>query len=123
MKDTNTVTTKSESNARGVLPNVAHLALDVVDRSQSTAIAVLQDARTELRTAVDGGIEFVEKTANAALRLARKVTQRVDDGFAATLTSVEHLIGSAVKSARETTGKATELATSAGRGIAGTAQA
>ena len=39
----------------GVLPGVVHLAIDVADKSQSTALAVLQDARAELRIAVDHG--------------------------------------------------------------------
>ena len=113
-------TTKIESShERGVLPGVAHLALDVVDRGQSTVIAVLQDARTELRTVVDSGIELAEKTATAAFRFARKLSQRVDEGFAETLTKVEHVIGGAVKSARETTRQAAELAHSAATGIAG----
>lgn len=113
-------TTKTESRTdRGVLPGVAHLALDVVDRSQTTAIAVLQDARTEVRAAVDSGIEFAEKTATSAFRFARKLSQRVDEGVADTLTRVEQLISGAVKSARETTRSATELAHTAVGGLAG----
>lgn len=116
--------TKTESrNDRGVLPGVAHLALDVVDRGQSTAIAVLQDARTEVRAAVDSGIEFAEKTATSAFRFARKLSQRVDEGVAETLTKVEQLIGGAVKSARETTRSAAELAHTAASGIAGSSNA
>ena len=117
-------TTKLESRTdRGVLPGVAHLALDVVDRGQSTAIAVLQDARTEVRAAYDSGIEFAEKTATSAFRFARKLSQRVDEGVAETLTKVEHLIGGVVKSARETTRSATELAHSAVGGLAGSSNA
>jgi hypothetical protein len=115
MKDTANPT-KTES--RGVLPGVAHLALDVVDRGQSTAIGVLQDARTELRASVDSGIELVEKVATSAFRFARKATARLDEGVAETLTSVQRLLSSAVASARETTRSAAELAASAGRGVA-----
>ncbi len=103
----------------GVVPGVANLALDVVDRSQSTAIAVLQDARIELRAVLEGGIELVDKTTAAAFRLARKLVQRVDEGVAETLGNVERLVGGAVRSARETTRAATDLAHSVGTGIGG----
>jgi len=103
----------------GLVPGVAHLALDVVDRGQSTAIALLQDARGELRAVVDGGIELAEKTATSLFRFARKVTARLDEGVAETLTGTERLIGGAVKSARETARAATDTATTAVAGIAG----
>jgi hypothetical protein len=122
MKETTMATqqkieTRTERN--GFVPGVAHLALDVVDRSQSTAIAVLQDARTELRSVVDSGIELAEKASAAMFRFAKKLTSRVDEGVADTLTGAEKLIGGAVKSARETTRAAQELAHTAGAGIAG----
>lgn len=113
-------TPKSEARSdRGVVPAVAHLALDVVDRGQSTTLAVLQDVRIELRTVVDSGIELAEKSATALFRLARKVTQRIDDGVAETLGTVERVIGGAVKSARDTTRAATDLAHSALGGVTG----
>src|SRR3569623_1176180 len=86
----------------GFVPGAAHLALDIADRTQSTALAVLQDARGELRAVIEGGIELAEKTAASVFRLARKVTARVDEGVAETLTTTERLLGGAVKSARET---------------------
>ncbi len=116
-------TPKTEIRTNGVVPGAAHLALDVVDRSQSTAIAVIQDVRTELRAIVDTGIELAEKTTTALFRLARKVTQRVDESTAETLTSVERLIGGAVKSARDTTRSATDLAHTAVGGLAGSPSA
>ena len=117
---TTMATPKTEArNERGVLPGVAHLALDVVDRGQSTTIAVLQDARTELRAIVETGIELAEKSSAALFRLARKVTLRIDEGVAETLGSVERVIGGAVKSARDTTRAATDLAHSAIGGVAG----
>ena len=103
----------------GFVPGVAHLALDVVDRGQSLAIAVLNDARAELRAVADGAIELAEKTAAASFRFTKKLVQRVDDGVAETLTGAEKLIGGAVKSARETTKAATDLAQAATTGIAG----
>ncbi|HET9989154.1 MAG TPA: hypothetical protein VFQ65_11550, partial [Kofleriaceae bacterium] len=111
-KETSISPTKPETrlNPNGVLPGVAHLALDVVDRSQSTAIAVLQDARAELRVVFDHSIELAEKSAASLFRFARKLGQRVDEGVAETLGNTERLISGAVKSARETTKAAAELA-------------
>jgi hypothetical protein len=115
---------KTETLARttdraGFVPGVTHLALDVVDRGQSTVIAVLQDARIELRTLVDNGIEFAEKGAAGLFRFAKKLTQRVDDGVGETLSSTERLIGGAVKSARETASAAQETANTALAGVTG----
>ena len=113
-------TQKIESRStHGLVPGVAHLALDVVDRGQSTAIAVLQDARTEIKTFVDASIELAEKTSASAFRFAKKLSQRVDDGVADTLAGAERWIAGAVKSARDTTRAATELAHTAGTGLAG----
>lgn len=116
-----TTPTFTRTDRAGFVPGVANLALDVADRGQSTLIAVLQDARGELRTVVDSGIDFVEKGASALFRFARSFTKRVDEGVADTLTSTERLLGNAVKSARETTKAATETANTAISGI--TAQA
>ncbi len=123
MKDAPITTTpKTETSVRhGVLPGVFHLAIDVADKGQSTALAVLQDARIELRTAVDHGIELAEKLTAAAFRFTRKAVQRIDDAAGEGLTGAERLIGSAVKTARETTTAAAQLATTAVTGI--TAQA
>jgi hypothetical protein len=114
------VTPKIESSSthrHGVLPGVVHLALDVADKSQSTAIAVLQDARIELRTAIDQGIELVEKATAAAFRFTRKAVQRVDDATNVTLTGAERVLGNAVASARETTNAAAQLATTAAQSV------
>ena len=111
----------ARNDRTGFVPGVAHLALDVVDRGQTTVVAVLQDARIELRTVVDQGIDFVEKGSAALFRFARKLTSRVDDSVNETLSSTEKLIGGAVKSARETTRAATDTANTAISGL--TAQA
>lgn len=108
-----------KTETRGVVPGVAHLALDVVDRSQSTVIALLQDARGELRTLVDSGIELAEKTSASLFRFARKATQRIDDGVAETLGNVERVVGGAVKTARDTTKLATDTANTAVGGLTG----
>lgn len=105
----------------GVLPNLVHLALDVADRGQSTAIGVLQDARIELRTAVDHGIELAEKLAAGAVRFARKLVHKVDDSSSEALHGVERVLAGAVLSARQTTRAAGELAASAASGVAGQA--
>jgi hypothetical protein len=115
-------TTKIDSQTPtryGVLPGVVHLALDVADKSQSTAIAVLQDARLELRTAIDNGIELAEKVTAAAFRFTRKAVQRIDDATQESLTGTERLLGGAVKSARATTNAAAELAVSASSAVSG----
>jgi hypothetical protein len=121
MKETNMATPKIETPAtrHGVLPGVVHLAIDVVEKGQSTAIAVLQDARIELRTAIDHGIEVAEKVSAAAFRFTRKAVQRVDEAANETLINAERVFGGAVKSARETTNAAAQLATTAASGVAG----
>jgi hypothetical protein len=111
--------TETRTDRVGIVPGVAHLALDVVDRGQATTLALLQDARTELRLVIDSGIDLAEKTSASALRLARKLAQRIDEGAAETLGNVERLIGGAVRSARDTTRVATDLAHSVGSGIGG----
>ncbi len=116
-------TTKTDITrpSAGFVPGVAHLALDVVDRSQSTTIALLQDARSELKAVADSTIELAEKTTAALFRFARKLTSRVDEGAAQTLSGVEALIGSAVKTARETAKLATDTANTVVGGVTGAA--
>ena len=102
---------------QGVLPGVVHLAIDVAEKGQSTAIAVLQDARIELRAAIEQGIELAEKVTAAGFRFARKAVQRFDDAAGETLTGTERVLGGALKAARETTNAAAQLATTATSGI------
>lgn len=110
---------RPETGRHGVLPGVVHLAIDVAERGQSTAIAALQDARTELRTAVDHGLELAEKLVGGAFRFSRKLVQRVDDAAAEVLTGAERVMTGAVRSARETTRAAQELAATAAAGVGG----
>jgi len=119
----NMTTAKTESSAtrHGLLPGVVHLALDVADKGQSTALAVLQDARIEIRAAIEHGIELAEKLTAAGFRFARKAVQRVDEAAGETLTSAERVIGGAVKTARETTNAAAQLAGTTVSGITATA--
>lgn len=108
-------TTKPEgSNARhGILPGAVHLALDVAEKSQSTALAVLQDARIEIRTVIDQGIELAEKLSASAFRFTRKAVQRIDEASNETLIGAERLLGGTIKSARDTTNAAAQLANTA----------
>lgn len=114
------LTTSTPSSSRsGVLPSVVYLAIDVADRTSSTAIALLQDARAELRAGVDGGIELAENVSRALFRLARKVSQRIDEATAETLTAVERTATGAVKSARDTVRAAADLGATAAGGVTG----
>ena len=83
------------------VPGAFDLALDAVDRGQATVIAVLQDARTEMRAAVDGGLELAEKLATGALRFARTTAQRLDDVSNDALQGAQKAISEAVARARE----------------------
>ena len=123
MKEAATTITRTESptTRHGVLPGVVHFALDVADRSQTTALAVLQDARVELRTAVEHGIELAEKMSAAGFRFARKAVQRIDEASGEALGGIERVLGGAVKTARETTTAASHLATTAVNGVTASA--
>lgn len=68
--------------------------------AKSTAIAVLHDARTELRTAADSGIELAEKLTAGLLRFGRKLNQRLDERSAQALDGVERALANS-KKARE----------------------
>src|SRR5262252_1103811 len=99
IKEKTMATTKTETRtSTGFVPGVVHLALDVADRGQSTAIAVLQEARAEIRAVFEHGIEMAEKVATSGFRFARKATAKIDEASTETLASVERLLGGAVKS-------------------------
>jgi hypothetical protein len=118
--DTTPSTTLTKNGVpAGFVPGLATLALDVAEKTETTAIAILQDARGELRALVDNGIELAEKSAASLFRFARTLTKRVDDGVAETLSGTERLLSGAVKSARETTKSATDTANTAISGITG----
>ena len=108
MKDSTITSTFEARPSQGVVPAVTHLALDLVERGQSTAIAVLQDARVELKVVIDHGIEFAEKSAASLFRFARKLGHRLDEGVAETLGHADRYLSGAVKSARGTANGATE---------------
>lgn len=85
--------------------SLVHLALDAADRGQSTALAVLQDARGEVRTAIENGIELAEKLSAGALRFARKLVAKIDEAANDGLTATERALSSAVASAKQTTAR------------------
>ena len=124
-KETTPVSTKVESTRTerastiGVVPGVVHLALDVADRGQSTALSLIADGRTELVALVHGGIDLAEKASASFFRLLNKATSRFDEATTETLAGVERLVNGAVKNARETTHAAADLATTAIGGLTG----
>jgi hypothetical protein len=110
---------KTDAKNSGFVPGAVYLALDVADRNTTTAIGLLQDARGEIRQVVDSGLDFAENLTKAFFRLGRKATQRIDEAVVETLTTTEKLLGGAVKTARDTTRAATELAVTAASGVVG----
>jgi hypothetical protein len=62
------------------------------DPSKSIAIAVLHDARTELRNAADGGLELAEKLTGGLFRFVRKLNQRIDERSGDVLDGVERTL-------------------------------
>ena len=103
-------TTKPELS-RPILPT--QLAIDLVERSQSTTFALLQEVRAEVRAAVDNTIELADKLGGAVVRVARKATARIDDATAASIGDVERWLTSALERARRTTRAAGDLAATA----------
>jgi hypothetical protein len=103
----------------GLVPGVAHLALEVVERTQLTTLALVQDVRGELRVTAESALDLAEKTLGALIRISRKLVQRVDEAAAETISSAERLVGSSMRSAHDTTHAATDLATTALHGVAG----
>ena len=111
------LTTTLKSDA----PRAISLALDVAARGQSTAVAVLQDARIELRTAVDGTIDLAEKIAAGTVRFARKLVQKVDETASDALKGTERALAETIENARETARAGRELAERAVEKVTGAA--
>ncbi len=105
-----TVTKTETSQFENEGPRVVYLALDVAERGKSTALAVLQDARIELRTALDGGLELAEKLSAGALRFARKLVQQIDDASADALKGSDQALAEALQRARQTARAGKQLA-------------
>jgi hypothetical protein len=83
-----------------VLPAVVHFALDVIDRGHATAFGALHDARTEIRVAVESGLDLADKASAAALRFARKIVVRTDELVAETLSGAQRVLSTSVATAR-----------------------
>lgn len=111
--------TDSKTDRSGLVPSAVYLALDVADKSNTTAVGVLQDVRGEIRAAVEGSLDLAENLTKAFFRVGRRITQRLDEATSETLSATEKLVGSAVKSARDTTRAAADLATTAVSGVVG----
>lgn len=116
------ITQRTTDHRAGIVPGAAHFAIETVERTQATALSILQDVRGELRVTVDGALDLTEKALGAMLRIARKLTQRIDEAAAETLTGVDRMFSSTTRSARETTVAATQFARTAVDGVAGGAR-
>ena len=116
---TNRTELSPSTERSGLLPSVVYLAIDVADRTSATALALLQDARAELRAGVDGGIELAENVSRALFRLARKASQRIDEASTETVTAIERTVAGAATSARDTVRAAAELTQTAANGVTG----
>ena len=110
-------TTKSDG------PRAVYLALDAAERGQTTVIALVQDARVELRTAVDSTIDLAEKLAAGGVRLTRKVVQKVDELASDALKGTERALHEAIENARETARAGRELAERAVEKVTGQSSA
>jgi hypothetical protein len=123
MSKTEPISTKSpvpaSSASRAVVPGAVTFGLDLADRSNTTVIAILQDARGELRAVVDGALELGDNAARAVFRFARKTAQRIDEATAETLTSLERTLGGTIRTARDTATAAAELASTTAAGLTG----
>jgi hypothetical protein len=106
-------TQQRTENRSGMIPGAAYFALELVERTQLTAIGLMQDTRAEVRVAVDAAIDLADKSLSSVFRIARKLTQRVDDAMAETLNGAERWITSSMQNARETTRSAVDVANKA----------
>ncbi len=97
----------------GALVGVVHLALDAGDRTASTALGVVNDARGELRAAVDAGLDAAEALVRGAFRFGKRVTARVDELAAELTASGERTVAGVFRGLRDTTRAAAELTTTA----------
>jgi hypothetical protein len=79
-----------------------HVAIEVVDRSQSTAFALIHELRAETRAAIEAALVLAETLGGAALRVARSATVKIDTASAASITDVERWLGGTLAKARET---------------------
>jgi hypothetical protein len=111
---TNAPSRSDKSTERaGALVSVVHLALDFGDRGSATAHSLVQDARGELRTAVDTGIDAVEALVKGLFRFSKRVTARVDELAGELTATSDRTVAGVFRGLRDTTRAAAELTTTA----------
>ena len=103
----------------GALIGFVNLSLDAGDKGVTTAFGLAQDVRGELRTAVDTGLDALENVVRGFFRIGKRVTARVDELAAELAASGERTVSGVIKSLRDTTRAASELASTAGGAIVG----
>jgi microcompartment protein CcmL/EutN len=112
-KPTVTPTRPSDNRSTGALVSVATFAIDAGDRGASTVLGLINDARGELRTAVDTGLDAAENAVRGMFRISKRVTARVDELVAELTSASERTVNSVVRGLRDTTRAAGELAATA----------
>lgn len=103
----------------GLLIGVAALAVDVGDKSSSTAIAFAQDVRGELRVVADAGLDAIENVVRGVFRLSKRATARLDDLAGDLLGAGERTASGVFRGLRDTTRAAGELAATAAGAVIG----
>ena len=106
----------------GALIGIVNLSLDAGDKGASTAFGLAQDVRGELRTAVDTGLDALENVVKGFFRVGKRFTARVDELAADLTASGERTVSGVIRSLRDTTRAASELASTAGGAIVGGAE-
>ena len=77
---------------------MAFMMTDKTKALITTTLAMLQNARGQLRATIDRGIERAENASHSLFRFARTASQRVDERSAALLTS----LAGALEASRDT---------------------
>jgi len=75
--------------------------LDAVDRAHARAATLLHDARNDLRSTLERGIERVERLATTACARARQRVQRADAASADAVNRAQGAVGQAIDRARQ----------------------
>jgi hypothetical protein len=123
-KTVTTTRTSDKNEKPGLIVGVATLAIDVGDKSSSTALAFAQDVRGELRVVADASLDAVEHVVRGVFRLSKRATARLDELASDLLGAGERTAAGVWKGLRDTTRAAGELAsTAAGAVIGGDKQA
>src|SRR5512140_564874 len=76
---TPTRTIDGKNDKGGLIVGIATLAIDVTDRSTTTAIGLANDARGELRSVADTSIDAIENVVRGIFRLSKRATARFDE--------------------------------------------